>query len=83
MGAASMTYAIWNGFTLDMDLKILVKDQDVVEIDEYTQLVLKLNKPIKVIVGIEFTFSNNDGTLYDFYGIDHSFTLEFIEEWLF
>lgn len=60
--------------------KILFGDQDSVEIDEYTQLIDVINNPIKIINEIEFSFFNGDGSLYNFHGIDHSFTLEFIEK---
>lgn len=48
--------------------------------NQYIQLSEELTQNITSISNIQFTFYSPDGTLYDFYNIDHSFTLEIYEE---
>jgi len=48
--------------------------------NQYIQLSDVLKYPIKTLSELEFKFVSPNGSLYEFNGIDHSFTLEFYQE---
>jgi hypothetical protein len=61
--------------------KILLSDvPGSVIYNQFIQLAEKLNHPITNLDSIEFTFYSPDGELYDFNGINHSFTIELYED---
>jgi hypothetical protein len=47
--------------------------------DSFVNMPSDYNEPIKEVSSIDFSFFNYNGTLYDFNGLDHSFTLEVVE----
>ena len=70
------TNNINNGFA-----KILLSDAPgSILFNQHIQLAEELEKPIKTLSEIEFKFLSPQGNLYDFNGLEHSFTLEFYEE---
>ena len=70
------TNQISNGFA-----KILLTDAPgSILFNQHIQLAEDLERPIKTLSEIEFKFLSPDGNLYEFNGLDHSFTLEFHEE---
>ena len=70
------TNNINNGFS-----KILLSDAPgSILFNQHIQLAEELEKPIKTLSEIEFKFLSPQGNLYDFNGLEHSFTLEFYEE---
>ena len=48
--------------------------------NQYIQLAEYLSKPIKSLSEFEFNFFSPSGELYEFNGLDHSFTLEIYED---
>lgn len=61
--------------------KLLLSDSPgSILFNQYIQLAEVLNKPIKTLTELEFKFFSPSGSLYEFNGIDHSFTLEIYEE---
>ena len=48
--------------------------------NQYIQLAEFLSKPIKSLSEFEFNFFSPSGELYEFNGLDHSFTLEIYED---
>lgn len=48
--------------------------------NQYIQLAEFLSKPIKSLSEFEFNFYSPSGELYEFNGLDHSFTLEIYED---
>jgi len=48
--------------------------------NQYIQLADVLKYPVKTLSELEFKFYSPNGTLYEFNGLDHSFTLEFYQE---
>ena len=61
--------------------KLLLSDSPgSILFNQYIQLAEFLNKPIKTLNELEFKFYSPSGSLYEFNGIDHSFTLEIYEE---
>jgi|SaaInlStandDraft_6_1057023.scaffolds.fasta_scaffold11625_2 hypothetical protein len=48
--------------------------------NQYIQLSDILKYPIKTLSELEFKFFSPSGSLYEFNGLDHSFTLEFYQE---
>ena len=61
--------------------KLLLSDSPgSILFNQYIQLAEVLNKPIKTLSELEFKFFSPSGSLYEFNGIDHSFTLEIYEE---
>ena len=61
--------------------KLLLSDSPgSILFNQYIQLAELLNKPIKTLSELEFKFFSPSGSLYEFNGIDHSFTLEIYEE---
>lgn len=70
------TNEISNGFA-----KILLTDAPgSILFNQHIQLAEDLEKPVKTLSELEFTFLSPNGNLYEFNGLDHSFTLEFHEE---
>jgi len=61
--------------------KLLLSDSPgSILFNQYIQLAEVLSKPIKTLSELEFKFFSPSGSLYEFNGIDHSFTLEIYEE---
>jgi hypothetical protein len=61
--------------------KLLLSDSPgSILFNQYIQLAEVLSKPIKTLSELEFKFYSPSGSLYEFNGIDHSFTLEIYEE---
>ena len=61
--------------------KLLLSDSPgSILFNQFTQLAEVLSKPIKTLTELEFKFYSPSGSLYEFNGIDHSFTLEIYEE---
>lgn len=61
--------------------KLLLSDSPgSILFNQYIQLAEKLNKPIKTLSELEFKFFSPYGTLYEFNGLNHSFTLEIYED---
>ena len=48
--------------------------------NQFVQLAEDLENPIKTLNELELAFYSPDGTLFDFNGVEHSFTLEFYEK---
>lgn len=69
----SSTTSIPNSFA-----KILLSSNDRILFNTFVPLTYFYNDPIGSINTLKITFYNPDGTLYDFDGQDHSFTLELI-----
>lgn len=46
--------------------------------NQFVSIPAVFNDPIGQLSELEFTFYNPDGTLFDFEGLDHSFTLEIV-----
>ena len=61
--------------------KILLSDNPgTVLYNQHIQLAQYLNFPIMNLNSMEFKFYSPSGELFDFNGIEHSFTLEFYED---
>jgi len=61
--------------------KILLSDSPGTFLyNQHIQLAEYLNKPIANLNSLEFKFYSPEGELFDFNGIEHSFTLEFYED---
>jgi len=48
--------------------------------DQFIQLGSTFQEPISTLSSINFSFYGQDNQLYDFNNIDHSFTIEIIEQ---
>ncbi len=73
--------AISSNNITNLFVKILLSDSPgSILFNQHIQLTDELLKPIKTLSEIEFKFYSQSGNLYEFEGIDHSFTLEFYEE---
>ena len=48
--------------------------------NQYVQLAEDIEYPIKTLNELEISFFSPDGSLFDFNGVEHSFTLEFYEK---
>ena len=61
--------------------KLLLSDSPgSILFNQYIQLAENLNKPIKTLNELEFKFYSPSGSLYEFNGLNHSFTLEIYED---
>lgn len=65
----------------DVFAKILLPNtflKEKVLLNTFVELPICLKKPIITLNELEFEFYNEEGELYDFDGLDHSFTLEIV-----
>ncbi len=61
--------------------KLLLSDSPgSILFNQYIQLAEQLNKPIKTLNELEFKFFSPSGSLFEFNGLNHSFTLEIYED---
>lgn len=67
-----------SGKVKDSIAKILFKNKNETQIDTFVSSPLYFFSTLHDLSELEFTFYNPDGELYDFFGLDHSFTLEIV-----
>ena len=48
--------------------------------DQFIQMGCTFQEPLSTLSTITFTFTGPDGNLYDFNNVEHSFTIEIIEQ---
>ena len=59
--------------------KLMLTPGHNIMFNKFTQLKYFFDIPIDIINDIIISFHNYDGSLYDFYGKEHSFVLKFTE----
>lgn len=68
------------GIIQNIFAKILAsKPHGKILFNTFVDMPTDYNEPLKEISVIDFSFYNYNGQLYDFNGLDHSFTLEIVE----
>jgi hypothetical protein len=71
---------LFNTSTYSFAKLYLAGDMNNYVYDQYIQLGQQFQEPISTLSTLTFSFYGPDNNLYDFNNVDHSFTIEIIEQ---